>query len=182
MAGRAAGKVVVVTGASQGQGAVEARALHAEGATVIAADVRDPVEPIDGVEYRRLDVSSADDWAALAADLERVDGLVNNAGITHRAALWDVTPADLERVLSVNLSGALFGIQALAPKMTGGGSIVNVASLAALTGHFAWKFYTVPGDPAKPFENAAMKAASARYRRRLMARPRSCRSRGCTSR
>ena len=130
-------RIIVITGASQGQGAAEARTLHAEGATVIAVDVRDPVEPLDGVEYRRLDVSSADDWAALAADLDRVDGLVNNAGITHRAGLWDVTPADLDRVLRVNLSGALFGIQALAPKMTGGGSIVNVASLAALTGHFA---------------------------------------------
>src|SRR3954454_21798036 len=137
MAWSAAGKVVVVTGASRGQGAVEARALHAEGAIVIAADVRDPVEPLDGVEYRRLDVSSDEQWAALAADLEGVDGLVNNAGITHREALWDVTPEDLERVLSINLSGPLLGIQAFAPRMTEGGSIVNVASLAALTGHFA---------------------------------------------
>src|SRR3954451_22395114 len=116
MAGRAAGKIVVVTGESQGQGAVEERALAAEGARVIAADVRDPAEPLDGVEYRRLDVSSAEQWAALAADLERVDGLVNNAGITHREALWDVTPEDLERVLSINLSGPLLGIQALAPR------------------------------------------------------------------
>jgi NAD(P)-dependent dehydrogenase (short-subunit alcohol dehydrogenase family) len=137
MAGRAAGKVVVVTGASQGQGAVEARALKAEGATVIAVDVKDPVEPIDGVQYRRLDVSKPEDWAALAADLGELHGLVNNAGITHREPLWDVTPEDLDRVLSINLSGPLLGIQALAPLMTGGGSIVNVASLAALTGHFA---------------------------------------------
>src|SRR4051812_25270032 len=131
------GRVVVVTGASQGQGAAEARALRDAGASVIAVDVRDPVEPLDGVAYRRLDVSSADDWATLAADLDIVHGLVNNAGITHRAPLWDVTPEDLERVLSVNLSGPLLGIQALAPLMRDGGSIVNVASLAALTGHFA---------------------------------------------
>ena len=137
MAGRATGKVVVITGASQGQGAVEARALQAEGATVIAVDVKDPVEPIDGVQYRRLDVSKPEDWAALAADLGELHGLVNNAGITHREPLWDVTPEDLDRVLSINLSGPLLGIQALAPLMTGGGSIVNVASRAALTGHFA---------------------------------------------
>ena len=61
MAGRVTAKIVVVTGAGQGQGAVEARALHAEGATVIGVDVRDPVEPVDGISYRRLDVSSADD-------------------------------------------------------------------------------------------------------------------------
>ena len=138
MAGRAAGKVVVITGASQGQGAVEARALQAEGAIVIAVDVRDPVEPIDGVEYRRLDVSSAERLGRAGRPISSgVHGLVNNAGITHREPLWDVTPADLERVLSINLSGPLLGIQALAPLMTGGGSIVNVASLAALTGHFA---------------------------------------------
>ena len=141
MAGRTAGKVVVVTGASQGQGAAEARALQAEGATVIAADVRDPVDPVDGVAYRRLDVSSAEQWADLAEALRQehgaLHGLVNNAGITHREPLWTVTSEELERVLSVNLSGPLLGTQALAPLMSGGGSIVNVASLAALTGHFA---------------------------------------------
>jgi NAD(P)-dependent dehydrogenase (short-subunit alcohol dehydrogenase family) len=131
------GRVVVVTGASQGQGAAEARALRDAGASVIGADVRDPVEPLDRVTYRRLDVSDPDGWAALAADLDIVHGLVNNAGITHRAPLWDVTPADLDRVLAINLSGPLLGIQALAPLMRDGGSIVNVASLAALTGHYA---------------------------------------------
>src|ERR1700754_474155 len=105
------GRVVVVTGASQGQGAAEARALRDAGASVIAVDVRDPVEPLDGVTYRRLDVSDPGDWAALAADLDVVYGLVNNAGITHRAPLWDVTPEDLERVLAINLSGPLLGIQ-----------------------------------------------------------------------
>ena len=138
MAGRAAGKVVVITGASQGQGAVEARALQAEGATVIAVDVKDPVEPIDGVQYRRLDVSKPEDWAALAADLgRRCTGSSTTRASRIATPLWDVTPEDLDRVLSINLSGPLLGIQALAPKMTGGGSIVNVASLAALTGHFA---------------------------------------------
>jgi 3alpha(or 20beta)-hydroxysteroid dehydrogenase len=131
------GRVVVVTGAGQGQGAAEARALRDAGASVIAVDVRDPVEPLAGIAYRRLDVSDPDDWASLAADLDVLHGLVNNAGITHRASLWDVTPDDLDRVLAVNLAGPLLGIQALAPLMRDGGSIVNVASLAALTGHFA---------------------------------------------
>jgi 3alpha(or 20beta)-hydroxysteroid dehydrogenase len=139
-AGRTAGKVVVVTGAGQGQGAAEARALAREGATVVGVDVRDPVEVIEGVRYRRLDVSSDADWAALA-DLLRdeygaVHGLVNNAGITHRERLGDVTRTDLDRVLAVNLSGPLLGIQALAPLMTEGGSIVNVSSIAGVTGHF----------------------------------------------
>jgi 3alpha(or 20beta)-hydroxysteroid dehydrogenase len=137
---RVAGKVVVVTGASQGQGAAEARALRGEGASVIGVDVRDPVEVVDGVQYRHLDVSSQDDWTALGEWIQErygaLHGLVNNAGITHRERLEDVTLADLNRVLAVNLAGPLLGIQTLAPLMKDGGSIVNVASIAAVTGHF----------------------------------------------
>jgi 3alpha(or 20beta)-hydroxysteroid dehydrogenase len=138
---RATGKVVVVTGAAQGQGVVEARALRDEGATVIGVDVRDPVEPLEGIAYRRLDVSSLGDWTALAdwlrAEHLTLHGLVNNAGITDRKPLAAVTPGDLERVLGVNLSGPLLGIQTLSPLMTDGGSIVNISSLAGLTGHYA---------------------------------------------
>jgi 3alpha(or 20beta)-hydroxysteroid dehydrogenase len=108
-AGRAAAKVVVVTGAGQGQGAAAARALAREGATVIGLDVRDPVEVVEHVQYRHLDVSSQDDWTALGEWLENrygvVHGLVNNAGITHRERLADVTLAELNRVLAVNLAG-----------------------------------------------------------------------------
>jgi 3alpha(or 20beta)-hydroxysteroid dehydrogenase len=134
------GKVVVVTGASGGQGAVEALALRDAGASVVAVDVRDPAEPIDGVEYRHLDVSSEQAWSEVAGWLRErhgvLHGLVNNAGITHRERLGDVTPADLDRVLAINLNGPLFGIQALSPLMTDGGSIVNVCSIVGLTGHF----------------------------------------------
>jgi 3alpha(or 20beta)-hydroxysteroid dehydrogenase len=140
VSGRAAGKIVVVTGAGQGQGAAEARALAREGATVVGVDVREPTEVVEGVIHRRLDVSSDVGWEALrdwlAGEYGSVHGLVNNAGITHRERLGDVTLADLNRVLAVNLSGPLLGIQALAPLMTGGGSIVNVSSIAGVTGHF----------------------------------------------
>jgi NAD(P)-dependent dehydrogenase (short-subunit alcohol dehydrogenase family) len=138
---RVAGKVVVVTGAGQGQGAAEARLLAAEGATVIGCDLKpEPAEELPGVEYRQLDVTDAAGWAALAAELEsryrRVDGLVANAGVTWRARLDELDPADLARVSEVNVTGTLRGIQALAPLMTDGGSVVVVGSVAALTGHF----------------------------------------------
>jgi len=71
---RLAGKVVVVTGAARGQGAAAVHALAAEGAHVIATDVL----PFEG--GRVLDVTDESGWAALAASLERVDALVNNAG------------------------------------------------------------------------------------------------------
>ena len=70
MTRRVAGKVVVVTGAGQGQGAAEARLLAGEGATVIGCDLKpEPAEELPGVEYRQLDVTDGDAWAALARDL-----------------------------------------------------------------------------------------------------------------
>lgn len=133
--------VVVVTGAGQGQGAAEARLLAARGAAVIALDVTEaPAENLGGAHYRQLDVTDEAGWTALAKDLAKrygqVDGLVANAGVTWRARLLDVAPADLRRVHDVNVTGALLAVQAVAPLMTAGGSIVLVGSAAALTGHF----------------------------------------------
>lgn len=149
MSGRLEGKVVVITGAARGQGAAAARALGAEGATVIATDIVH-VEDVapgeldqhgDSITYRRLDVVDPVDWAALAQKLRRqyghVHGLVNNAGVTHRARLLDVKVADWDRMMRVNATGPLLGIQAIAPLMNPGGSIVTIGSIAAVTPHYA---------------------------------------------
>ncbi|MFF3710837.1 SDR family NAD(P)-dependent oxidoreductase [Streptomyces phaeochromogenes] len=128
------GKVVVVTGAAGGQGAAEAAALTREGAQVIATDVA------EAPGCRRLDVTSEQDWAQLAAELRaaygQVHGLVNNAGVTWRARIDDVRPEDMARVHAVNVTGPLLGIQHLVPLMRPGASIVNVGSSAALTAHY----------------------------------------------
>ncbi|UUU20268.1 SDR family NAD(P)-dependent oxidoreductase [Streptomyces sp. DSM 40750] len=132
--GRLRGKIVVVTGAARGQGAAEAEALSREGARVVATDVKP-----EG-DCRRLDVTSEAEWAQLATELResygQIHGLVNNAGITWRARLGDVDPEDFARVHAVNVTGPLLGIQHLTPLMPPGGSIVNVGSSAALTGHY----------------------------------------------
>jgi 3alpha(or 20beta)-hydroxysteroid dehydrogenase len=108
---------------------------------VVGCDVKPtPAEDLGAAEYRQLDVTDAAGWTALSADLRdrfgRVDGLVANAGITWRARLAALDPADLARVTEVNVTGALLGIQALTPLMTDGGSVVLVGSVAALTGHY----------------------------------------------
>jgi 3alpha(or 20beta)-hydroxysteroid dehydrogenase len=126
--------VIVVTGAAQGQGRAEALALEAEGAVVIAADVQATAD------VRQHDVTDPRAWDELAGWIEsehgRVDGLINNAGITSRVRLGEVELDDWNRVLAVNVTGAMLGIQALMPLMPRGASIVNVGSVAALSGHY----------------------------------------------
>jgi 3alpha(or 20beta)-hydroxysteroid dehydrogenase len=146
--GRVAGKVVVITGAARGQGAAEARALAEHGARVVATDVVAAAEveagELDGhgdaIVYRQLDVGDAAAWAALSDELRKdhgeVHGLVNNAGLTHRARLLDVELADWERMFRVNTTGPLLGMQAIAPLMKPGGSIVTIGSVAAITPHY----------------------------------------------
>ncbi|MDX3661770.1 SDR family oxidoreductase [Streptomyces sp. ID05-26A] len=133
------GRVVVVTGAAGGQGAAEALAAARAGAVVYGID-REPVPSCHGVIGRQIDVTDADGWAAFATEMRTrhgtVHGLVANAGVTWRARLDELDAADLRRVLDVNLTGPLLGIQHLAPLMGTGASIVTVGSVAALTGHY----------------------------------------------
>jgi len=152
-----AGKVIVVTGAAGGQGIAETAILAASGARVIATDLAPAPSPEfatatagfgDAVVYRTLDVASEGAWADLAAWLDAelegqeggrgtgLQGLVNNAGIAFRARLGEVALADWNRVIGINLTGAMLGMQALVPLMTAGASMVNVGSAAALTPHY----------------------------------------------
>ena len=151
-----AGRTVVVTGAARGQGAAEAEILVREGARVVGADILDDegkalAERLTelgpgAMEYWHLDVSSAEEWAALAAHLAGgpVHGLVNNAGVPYRARLLTMDLAGWERVIGINLTGAMLGMQAMVPLMpdNDGASIVNIGSIAGLTAHFALA-YTV---------------------------------------
>ncbi|HEX3803911.1 MAG TPA: SDR family NAD(P)-dependent oxidoreductase [Solirubrobacteraceae bacterium] len=140
MSGRLDGKVVVVTGAGRGQGEAEAAKLAAEGATVIACDLEPPAST-GAIVGHVLDVADPDAWTALRGRIEhelggRVDGLINNAGVTSRVRLPDVELDEWNRVLAVNLTGPMLGIKTLLPLMPEGASIVNVGSIAGLTGHY----------------------------------------------
>jgi len=141
--GPLAGKVVVVTGAARGQGRAEAEAIVAAGGTALACDLQwDDAERSllpEGVEPVELDVTDEAQWSALADSLRSrglaVHGLVNNAGASWRARLGDVEVEDWNRIMAVNVTGAMLGIQTLMPLMTEGASIVNVGSLASVTAH-----------------------------------------------
>ena len=136
-----AGKTILVTGASSGLGAHFAQTLAGDGARVIlAARSRDKtaalVEAIRSTgglgEAVVMDVSDPDSVAQAFAQIEgRIDGLVNNAGVTATGPAIDANPADFGAVLDTNVKGVFHVAQAAARRMreSGGGSIVNVASI-----------------------------------------------------
>ncbi|QRP50913.1 SDR family oxidoreductase [Amycolatopsis sp. FDAARGOS 1241] len=134
-----AGKTVIVTGASSGIGASTARALHAAGAhPVLAARRADRLAALSGEFGGALavptDVTDPEQVQALvAATLDRhgrVDGLVNNAGVSLHGPLDEVDPAELGRVLQLNVVSLLAMTQAVLPAMRAQrfGRIVNVSS------------------------------------------------------
>ena len=150
---RLTGRVAIVTGGARGQGASHAERLAREGATVLAGDVLDDAGEetaarlrADGLDvtYRHLDVTSPADWAAAVAACDRVDVLVNNAGIIHVAPLLEETLEAWNGLLAVNATGVLLGMQAAIPPMraAGRGSIVNVASVFGVTGSEGYVAYT----------------------------------------
>jgi len=138
------GRVVIVTGGSQGIGEACARRLVKDGAAVALWDVADTAGQALADElsaaghaalYLHCNVASkAEVDAALAATLARfghVDGLVNNAGIFKAAPFLEITEADWDAVLDVNLKGAFLVGQAVAREMVknGRGAIVNMSSV-----------------------------------------------------
>jgi NAD(P)-dependent dehydrogenase (short-subunit alcohol dehydrogenase family) len=136
-------KVAVVTGAGSGIGRATAARLLAEGATVFAVDVRhtDPWPEADAGHLHEVELDVADPASPerLSARLHeaggRVDVLANVAGILHIAPMLEVTRADWDRVLAVNLAGVFFLSQAVARIMVDTrtpGRIVNVSSVHAV--------------------------------------------------
>ncbi len=140
------GKVALVTGGARGIGAAIARAMVAEGAKVVIGDLLDregeaiAAEIGASAKYVHLDVTKPDDWETAVATAVKVYGklnvLVNNAGIAGYAPIDQYRRADWDKIIAINLTGVFNGIQAAIPalKDAGGGSIVNISSIAAMRG------------------------------------------------
>ena len=142
---RLEGRTIIITGAAQGQGAAEARACVAEGATVIATDVDDDLGAAlaaeIGATYLHLDVADDDQWAHVVDEATsrhgHIHGLVNNAGIFAAQTIADGDLETTRRIWEVNQLGTWTGMRRVVPSMTaaGGGSIVNISSIAAMGGY-----------------------------------------------
>lgn len=143
---RLAGKVAIVTGAASGMGAATARLFAREGAKVVIADMmeregRDVAASIGAAaRFERLDVTNEQNWADVVAATRqhfgKLDILVNNAGISGSAEEDLYSTEAWHRIMTVNATGVFLGtkyaVQAMAAG--GGGSIVNLSSIAGLIG------------------------------------------------
>lgn len=128
---------ILITGAASGLGLALAREYLALGERVILTDLHpEPPAEVSALTgqwtYRRVDVTSDEDWAAIAAEIDHLDILVNNAGIAVGGPLESTSLESWQRIIDINLLGAVRGSKALAPKLGRGGRLVITASLAGL--------------------------------------------------
>ncbi len=134
---RLAGKTAVVTAAGQGIGRATALAMAREGAQVWATDIRtDLLASLDGTDGIRTAVLDVLDRAAIDAffaTLERIDVLFNCAGMVHAGTLLQASDDDWTLAMDLNVRSQFWTMRAVLPRMVqaGGGSIVNMASVAS---------------------------------------------------
>ena len=134
MTGRLIGKTAFITAAGAGIGAATAQAFLDEGARVIATDLkRDTLAALPGVEAHALDVRSSEAVEALAKRIGAIDILFNCAGFVHHGNALDTSEADWALSFDLNVTSMFRTIHAFLPAMleAGGGSIVNIASVAS---------------------------------------------------
>lgn len=134
MEGRLKGKVALITAAGNGIGRAAALRYAAEGARVIATDIdAAALAGLEECEQRALDVTDAAQIAALVGEIGRIDVLANIAGIVHAGTILDLTDAEWEQAVAINMTAMMRTIRAVLPGMlaAGGGAIVNMSSIAS---------------------------------------------------
>lgn len=178
------GKVALISGAARGLGAATARKLSGAGASVVITDVLEDVgrETAADIEaaggealFLKHDVTSEQEWQAVVdAAVDRFGGLdvlVNNAGIFFAKPILETSAEDLRRMLAINVEGVFFGAKAAIPalraragKWPGGGSIINLSSVAGLVGASAASAYNASKGAVRLFtKGAAIECARLGY-------------------
>jgi len=167
---RVKNKVALVTGAGSGQGAAEAKMLAKEGAKVIATDinfdgVKKVVDEIRAEGYEatafKHNVASKEEWEEIVNEAVKLYGpitvLVNNAGVLSNVPFEKATYEDWKRVLDINAWSQFVGIQTVLPHMkeAGIGSIINIASMAAVNSSGGLTAYTASKGASDALTRAA---------------------------
>ncbi|KKC45889.1 short-chain dehydrogenase [Paenibacillus sp. D9] len=143
------GKVAIITGAAGGMGKADALLFAEEGAKVVITDlqeekIQEVVKEIEALGGEAIglkhNVASEEDWVSVVdaaiAKFGQINILVNNAGISDAVPFLDQTVERWERTMTVNVTSIFLGQKYVIPHMieAGGGSIVNISSIAGLTG------------------------------------------------
>lgn len=156
------GKTAVVTGGSSGIGRGIARGFAQHGAeAVVVADIREDPKEDGRPTHELLEAETDADSVFVECDVTRrsdlietveaaeaaggIDIMVNNAGVWHAEDFFEVTEAEYDRMLDINLKGAYFGSQVAAERLVendGGGAIINISSIAGLFGNGDWPTYS----------------------------------------
>ncbi|EGG35393.1 SDR family NAD(P)-dependent oxidoreductase [Paenibacillus sp. HGF5] len=147
--GRLDNKVAIITGAAGGMGKADALLFVQEGAKVAITDlqedkIKDVVAEIEALGGEALgikhNVASEEDWVRVVDEtvqkFGKIDILVNNAGVSNATPFMDLTVEGWEKTMSINVTSIFLGQKYVIPHMieAGGGSIVNISSIAGLTG------------------------------------------------
>ena len=166
---RVDGKVAIVTGGASGMGAADAEVLSREGASVVVADLNEAdgravAERVGGdAVFMKLDVTDEANWQqVIASTVEkfgRLDILVNNAGVLAMGTVVDTTLESWRMINAVNSEGVFLGCKHAIPAMveSGGGSIINMSSVAAIHGQSFVAAYTASKGAVRALtKNVAM--------------------------
>ena len=169
-------KVALISGGARGMGAVEARLFAQNGARVVIGDILEDEGRRTEAEineaggecvFVRLDVTSEESWqdavAAAVGRFGKLDILVNNAGIYRTHNVLETSGEEWDQVMDINAKGVFLGTKAAIPAMrqNGGGSIVNISSVAGLIGNFMSSAYTASKGAVRLFtKSTAIQYAS----------------------
>jgi NAD(P)-dependent dehydrogenase (short-subunit alcohol dehydrogenase family) len=174
---RLEGKVALVTGAASGIGRVTAERLAEEGAVVVVTDVQDEAGEQAAASiragggdalYLHLDVTDEAGWQAVVervlSERDRLDVLVNNAGLGDLAPIEETSLADWERTVAIDQTGVFLGMKTCAEalKASGNGSVINISSIFGTSGGFGTSpaYHAAKGAVRTLTKNVALRWAT----------------------